>query len=101
VYDIWHDRAVFHFLTTEEEIEKYVELATRSVAGYLTIATFSDHGPKKCSGLDVHQYSEPDLAIEFVKDFEKLRCITEDHTTPFHTHQNFLFCAFRRLASSL
>ena len=95
-YDVLHDRAVFHFLTSEEEIAKYISIATNWVSMYITIATFSDRGPKKCSGLEVHQYSETGLETQFASGFRKLRCITEDHITPFGTEQNFLFCAFER-----
>lgn len=95
-YDVWHDRATFHFLTTEAQIAKYMETARSSVNGFLTIGTFSENGPKKCSGLDIKQYSETALTAELKNGFKKLRCITEDHTTPFETKQNFLFCSFRR-----
>jgi SAM-dependent methyltransferase len=95
-YDVWHDRATFHFLTTKPEIEKYIETARKSVSGYMTIGTFSENGPKKCSGLDIKQYSEETLTAELNNGFEKLRCITEDHITPFETTQNFLFCSFRK-----
>ncbi|TSJ41326.1 class I SAM-dependent methyltransferase [Fluviicola chungangensis] len=96
VYDVWHDRAAFHFLTSPEQVEKYVDIARKSVSGYLAIATFSENGPKKCSGLDIRQYSEESLRTLLQNDFEKLSCITEDHTTPFDTTQNFLFCSFRK-----
>ena len=95
-FDVWHDRAAFHFLTTTEQIEKYMTTARNSVTGYLTIGTFSENGPKKCSGLDIKQYSEETLTAELQNGFEKIRCITEDHTTPFDTTQNFLFCSFRK-----
>lgn len=95
-YDVWHDRATFHFLTTKPEIEKYMETARKSVSGYLTIGTFSENGPKKCSGLDIKQYSEDTLTAELNNGFEKLRCVTEDHITPFETTQNFLFCSFKK-----
>lgn len=95
-YDIWHDRAAFHFLTTTEQIEKYLTIARMSVTGYITIGTFSENGPTKCSGLEIKQYSEETLIAEFNKSFEKIRCIKEDHTTPFGTKQNFLICGFKR-----
>ncbi|MDE3235871.1 MAG: class I SAM-dependent methyltransferase [Bacteroidota bacterium] len=96
-FDIWHDRAAFHFLTTSEEIEQYLSVASKAVKGYLTIGTFSDNGPDKCSGLPVKQYSEKALTQELEKAFAKIRCITEDHVTPFHTIQNFLFCSFKKV----
>jgi len=95
-YDVWHDRATFHFLTTKKQVSKYMDIARKSVAGFLTIGTFSDQGPKKCSGLDIKQYSEETLTAELQNGFEKIRCVTEDHVTPFDTKQNFLFCSFRR-----
>lgn len=95
-YDIWHDRATFHFLTTPEQISKYIEIARSCVNEYLTIGTFSENGPKKCSGLDVKQYSEEALSRQLNNGFQKIRCVIEDHLTPFSTIQNFLFCSFRR-----
>ncbi len=95
-YDVWHDRATFHFLTTKAQVEKYLQTARDSVTGFLTIGTFSKDGPEKCSGLPVKQYSEQSLSAELNKGFSKIRCITEDHITPFNTAQNFLFCSFRR-----
>ncbi|MFI5153115.1 MAG: class I SAM-dependent methyltransferase [Chitinophagales bacterium] len=95
-YDLWHDRATFHFLTTKDQVVKYIDIARKSVSGYLTIGTFSDKGPDKCSGLFIKQYSEETLATAFQNGFEKIRCITEDHVTPFNTKQNFLYCSFKR-----
>jgi hypothetical protein len=95
-FDVWHDRATFHFLTKKGQVAKYMDTARKSVNGYLTIATFSENGPEKCSGLNIKQYSEETLTKELQNGFEKLRCITEDHTTPFNTKQNFLFCSFKR-----
>ena len=95
-YDFWHDRAAFHFLNTEEQVEKYVEIANRSITkkGILILGTFSKDGPKKCSGLDIKQYSEESMLLIFERYFKKIKCIQEDHTTPFNTSQNFLFCSF-------
>ncbi len=95
-FDVWHDRATFHFLTTSDQVAKYMDTARKSVNGYLTIGTFSDNGPEKCSGLSIKQYNEETLTTELKNGFDKLRCITEDHTTPFDTKQNFLFCSFKR-----
>lgn len=95
-FDIWHDRATFHFLTTSEQVGKYMDTARNYVSGFLTIGTFSDNGPTKCSGLDIKQYAEETLTKELQNGFDKLRCVTEDHTTPFDTTQNFLFCSFKR-----
>ncbi|ROI00802.1 class I SAM-dependent methyltransferase [Chryseobacterium daecheongense] len=96
-YDIWHDRAAFHFLTQQEHIRKYLQITKESVAGYMILGTFSINGPKKCSGLDIQQYDEPSITSLFKENFEKLSCFTEDHTTPFNTIQNFIFCRFRKL----
>lgn len=95
-FDIWHDRAAFHFLTKPTDIDRYVALATSSVTGYLIIGTFSTDGPLKCSGLEITQYNEQTLSDKLTNGFEKIRCLTEDHTTPFNTTQNFLFCTFRK-----
>lgn len=95
-FEVWHDRATFHFLTSEEQIQKYMKTARKSVSGYLTVGTFSENGPKKCSGLDIKQYNEETLTAEMENGFEKIKCVTEDHTTPFETKQNFIFCSFKR-----
>jgi len=95
-YDLWHDRATFHFLTNDAEIKKYIDIVHRSVSGFLVIATFSDKGPQKCSGLTIKQYNEGQLVKQFISDFDKLRCFGEDHITPFNTIQNFQFCSFNR-----
>ena len=95
-YDIWHDRAAFHFLTTPEAIKQYIDIAAAAVKQYLIIGTFSENGPEKCSGLFIQQYSEESLDKKLHTDFKKLRCITEDHLTPFNTTQNFLFCSFKK-----
>lgn len=98
-YDLWHDRAVFHFLTTPEHIERYLETTRNWVIGYLLMATFSENGPEKCSGLQVSQYSSDKLASLFSEGFELQDFHTEDHITPFGTKQNFLFCSLRRIFS--
>lgn len=97
-FDFWHDRAAFHFLTTEERVNKYVHIAENGIKqnGYLILGTFSEDGPKKCSGLEIKQYSEASMSSRFEKSFERVKCITEEHKTPFNTIQNFLFCSFQR-----
>ena len=97
-FDLWHDRAAFHFLTTEDKIHKYVSIAESAInkGGYLILGTFSENGPKKCSGLETKQYSEASMSARFEITFERIKCITEDHTTPFDTTQNFLFCSFKK-----
>lgn len=95
-YDIWHDRAVFHFLTTQDKIKKYVEIVRNAVSDTLIIGTFSVDGPQKCSGLPILQYNEERLKNIFSQDFELVRSFTEDHITPFNTVQNFIFCQFKK-----
>ncbi len=95
-FDVWHDRATFHFLTTSDQVAKYMNVARNAVSGFLTIGTFSHDGPDKCSGLPIKQYSEEKLTTELQDGFDKVKCITEDHVTPFDTTQNFLFCSFKR-----
>ncbi|NJB84363.1 SAM-dependent methyltransferase [Lewinella marina] len=97
-YDFWHDRAAFHFLTDEGDIENYLASARAGLApgGVLVIGTFSEQGPEKCSGIRIRQYSEASMARRLEEHFEKIRCITVDHQTPFDTVQNFVFCSFRR-----
>lgn len=95
-YEIWHDRATFHFLTTPEQISKYIDIAKKNITEFLILGTFSKNGPTKCSGLDIQQYDEESLTKKFKEDFEKIECITEDHTTPFQTIQNFIFCSLKK-----
>ncbi|MBX3044188.1 MAG: class I SAM-dependent methyltransferase [Candidatus Kapabacteria bacterium] len=98
-YDFWHDRAAFHFLTDEQDISGYLETARQSInpTGILVIGTFSEQGPKKCSGIEIKQYSETTMTERLKNFFEKIKCITVDHITPFDTIQNFVFCSFRKL----
>lgn len=98
-YDFWHDRAAFHFLVNENDISDYIKIAHESLnsSGILVIGTFSEQGPKKCSGIEIMQYSETSLSDRFESVFEKLGCIRVDHQTPFDTTQNFVFCSFRKL----
>ena len=98
-FDCWHDRAAFHFLTTEEQINKYITVAQNHISenGRLIIGTFSTTGPEKCSGLPIKQYNEESISGLLKKWFEKIKCINVDHTTPFHTIQNFLFCSFKKI----
>ncbi|HEX5155309.1 MAG TPA: class I SAM-dependent methyltransferase [Parafilimonas sp.] len=97
-FDLWHDRAAFHFLTAEDKIRKYVSVAENAVKrnGYLILGTFSENGPKKCSGLEIRQYSEASMSARFETAFKKIKCLHTDHITPFNTIQNFLFCSFKR-----
>ncbi|MCO4292683.1 class I SAM-dependent methyltransferase [Solitalea sp. MAHUQ-68] len=97
-YDIWHDRAAFHFLTENVEIDKYVTTVSKAVksGGYLIIGTFSEQGPTKCSGIAIKQYSKDSLTEVFNAEFELVDSITIDHPTPFNTLQNFVFCSFKK-----
>ncbi len=97
-FDFWHDRAAFHFLTNEEQISKYVSIAEDAInkKGYLILGTFSDEGPKKCSGLEIQQYTEASMSARFEVAFNRIKCIRENHITPFNTTQNFLFCSFQK-----
>jgi ubiquinone/menaquinone biosynthesis C-methylase UbiE len=98
-YDFWHDRATFHFLTQEHEIESYINTMQQSISpkGILVIGTFSEHGPKKCSGIDITRYKEEGMCRILKKYFEKIKCVNVDHKTPSNSIQNFIFCSFRRL----
>ncbi|RWY48343.1 class I SAM-dependent methyltransferase [Mucilaginibacter gilvus] len=95
-FDLWHDRATFHFLTRESQVATYLKIAGNSISSYMVVGTFSENGPEKCSGLPIKQYTEDQLRSRLQKDFEKIRCINEDHITPFQTKQNFLFCSFKK-----
>ena len=97
-FDFWYDRAAFHFLTSEDKIYQYVSIAENAIKkdGYLILGTFSEDGPDKCSGLAIQQYSETSMSARFEVAFDRIKCISEDHTTPFNTVQNFLFCSFKK-----
>ncbi len=97
-FDFWHDRAAFHFLTNDDAINKYVAIAEQGVSnkGYLVLGTFSENGPDKCSGLQIQQYNEASMSARFEIAFNCIKCITENHVTPFNTVQNFLFCSFQK-----
>jgi SAM-dependent methyltransferase len=97
-FDFWHDRAVFHFLTDEISIDKYVALVGNAInqSGNFLLGTFSEDGPLKCSGLEIKQYSENTMKQTFKDNFEVINCFTENHTTPFGTVQNFQFCGFKK-----
>ena len=98
-YDVWHDRAAFHFLTNKEDREKYVSIADKGLTndGLLIVGTFSETGPLKFSGVEIQQYSEISLIEQMKSKFQKINCFTIDHTTPFNTIQNFLFCSFKKV----
>ena len=98
-YDVWHDRAVFHFITNNQEREKYLGLLNSSLnkEGYLIIGTFSEDGPLKCSGLDVQRYSVKELRELLKGNFKFIDGFKEIHNTPFNTTQSFTFCAFKKI----
>jgi SAM-dependent methyltransferase len=98
-YEVIHDRATFHFLTSEDDINKYVDIVTGAVkmGGYLIISTFSLSGPEKCSNLQVSQYSSAKLATVFKNDFKLINTINEVHTSPYNTTQDFIYCVFKRV----
>lgn len=98
LFDFWHDRAAFHFLTNESSVNKYVSIAENAINknGYLVLGTFSEEGPKKCSGLQIQQYNETSMSTRFEKAFNRIKCIMEEHITPFNSVQKFLFCSFRK-----
>lgn len=94
-YDLWHDRASFHFQTSAESIKDYLTLLNRAVKGHVIIGAFSTNGPKKCSGLDIMQYNEASLKQLFEKNgFESLSFEKQIHITPFKTEQEFIFGSF-------
>lgn len=96
-YDCWHDRAAFHFLTEQNDIRKYVELVNNYVNKYLVMGTFSTEGPLKCSGLQITQYNDDSMQKTFESEFKQIECKSENHTTPFNTQQNFIFCSFEKM----
>ncbi|HLO83309.1 MAG TPA: class I SAM-dependent methyltransferase [Chitinophagaceae bacterium] len=98
-FDLWHDRAAFHFLTHEEDIMSYLNMVRHCVKGYMILGTFSATGPNKCSGLPVKQYSDLQLTEQFMEGFKKIRCVNVDHITPAKAVQNFTFCSFSRNAA--
>lgn len=96
-YSFWHDRAVLHFLITDEQVKDYLHRADLFIneSGYLTLGTFSDKGPEKCSGLEIRQYTEDTMTNLFGSAFEKIYCEEVNHITPSKKEQNFVFCNFR------
>jgi len=96
-YDVWHDRAVFHFLTTDEQRAAYVEMVAHAVrtGGHVIIGTFGPEGPTKCSGLEVMRYDAESLHDEFGTRFRLVESSKELHETPLGTTQQFLYCYCR------
>jgi 2-polyprenyl-3-methyl-5-hydroxy-6-metoxy-1,4-benzoquinol methylase len=100
-YDIWHDRAVFHFLTTDAQRRRYVDQVLKALkpGGFAIVGTFGPEGPEKCSGLQVSRYAPSELQGAFGEPFELLGSSVEQHTTPWGSPQQFVYCYCRRAAS--
>ncbi len=100
-YDLWHDRAVFHFLTIPADRLKYVDIVEKSLksGGILVISTFAPDGPEQCSNLDINRYNCDDILAILGKNFKLIHSDRESHQTPFDTHQSFSYCVFERLSS--
>ena len=99
-YDLWHDRAAFHFQTDISSISKYIKIVNKACSDKIVIGTFSVDGPTKCSGLEIKQYEETSLKNEFENaQFKNIECKREDHITPSGSVQNFIFCAFEKTTS--
>jgi SAM-dependent methyltransferase len=96
--DVWHDRAVFHFLTEPAQRQRYVEQVLRALkpGGYAIVGTFGPQGPTQCSGLPVARYSSQALHGEFGNPFQLLGHSTSVHTTPWGAPQQFVYCYCRR-----
>lgn len=97
-FDVWHDRAVFHFLTEAGDRSRYVHVMARALktGAHAIIATFDPDGPEKCSGLDVVRYSPQTLSDVLGDDFRLVETSTEEHVTPSGSSQNFVYCRFVR-----
>ena len=97
-YDMWHDRAVFHFLTDAEDREKYCETMNSAVSakGHAIMATFAYEAPLTCSGLPVVRYSPEFLALAIGSNFELLETVEQFHHTPGGNKQPFIYCRFKR-----
>lgn len=97
-YDVWHDRAVFHFLTAPDDRARYLTLASASIrrGGTLIVGTFALDGPTRCSGLDVVRYSPETLAAGFTSAFALEHAVADIHATPWGTEQRFTFVVMRR-----
>ena len=99
-YDLWHDRAVFHFLTSDDQRRRYVAQALKALkpGGFAIVGTFGPQGPEKCSGLQVSRYTPSELHGTFGEPFELLGSSIERHMTPWGSPQQFVYCYCRRAA---
>ena len=100
-FDVWHDRAVFHFLTRPEDRQAYVDTVLRAVkpGGHVIVATFAEDGPLECSGLPVMRYGPTELHAQFGAPFALVKHEREEHHTPFGTVQKFVYCYCRKTSS--
>ena len=98
-FDVWHDRAVFHFLTDADDRLRYVEAMSNALkpGGHAVVATFNPDGPEKCSGLDVVRYSPETLSAIFGEGFQLVETRSEKHKTPGGASQSFVYCRFVRV----
>jgi ubiquinone/menaquinone biosynthesis C-methylase UbiE len=103
LFGLWHDRAVFHFLTEKSDRQAYIETLRKTLkpSGSVIIATFSLDGPRKCSGLDVVRYDEQAITAELGKEFELQEVRREIHLTPWQSEQSFIYFRFKRCRESL
>lgn len=101
-YDLWHDRAVFHFLTSSDGRRAYADVVHHALkpGGFLVLATFAEDGPTECSGLPVMRYRPEELQAEFGEGFDLVDQQKEQHQTPSGVTQSFVYCLFRRTESS-
>lgn len=101
-FDVWHDRAVFHFLTTAAERQAYVRQVLHAVkpGGIVIVATFAEDGPTKCSGLPAMRYSAEELHSEFGQPFQLLGHEKESHHTPGGIEQKFVYCLCKKVANA-
>jgi ubiquinone/menaquinone biosynthesis C-methylase UbiE len=102
-FDVWHDRAVFHFLTDARDRAAYAGQLRRAVrpGGHAIVATFAEDGPERCSGLPVVRYSPEALRLEFGEPFRLIDSVRELHTTPSGSSQSFVYCLFRTTDHSM
>ena len=98
-FDVWHDRAVFHFLTDKLDCSSYIHAMSRALkpGGHVIIATFGLNGPEKCSGLDLKRYSPETMLAVLGDSFQLVETSTEEHKTPGGSSQSFVYCRFIRL----
>lgn len=102
-YDLWHDRAVFHFLTEPLQQKRYVDQVLHALkpGGHLIVATFATDGPEKCSGLETVRYDAASLHSVFGDRFQLVESRTETHITPWASEQRFIYCYCRKTAATL